>query len=70
MATTPREWPNVAREARDEAAEHAVAGLRALTPLLDGDVSELERTRRVALAINHLQMVARLLEGVGAQTRP
>lgn len=38
--------------------------------LLEEQMTETERIRRVAIAINSLQMIARLLEGVGAQTRP
>lgn len=71
MATNPREWPNNAREARDRSAEEAVRGLHALQPLLDPQpLTELERVRRVAIGIDSLHRIARLLESVGAQTRP
>ena len=72
MSDRPRPWPNNAREARDRAAEAAVAGIRALEPVVEGERSytETERLRREALALNSLQTIARLLESVGACTRP
>lgn len=71
MTTKPREWPNAAKEARDRAAEAAVRGLRALQPLLDGkEVVEIERIRRIAVAMDSFQSILRLLESQGAQTRP
>jgi hypothetical protein len=69
--TQPREWPNVAKEARDRAAEEAARGLRAIRPLLDGkEVTEIEKIRRIGVAIDAFQTILRLLENVGAQTRP
>jgi hypothetical protein len=71
MSHAPREWPNVAKEARDRAAESAVEGIRALEPFTtDRPMTENERTRRVFVALNALQRIARLLESVGAPTRP
>ena len=70
MSSKPREWPNTAREARDQAAEQAMRGLRALKPLVEQDVTLEEKYRRLAVAIDSLQMIARLLEAQGAQTRP
>lgn len=72
MSDKPRPWPNTAKEARDRAAEAAVAGIRALEPVVEGERSytETERLRREALALNSLQTIARLLESVGACTRP
>lgn len=72
MSDRPRPWPNVAREVRDRAAEAAASGIRALEPIVSGErpVTELERLRREAIALNALQSIARLLESVGAQTRP
>jgi hypothetical protein len=72
MSHKPRPWPNVAKEARDRAAEEAVAGILALEPVVRGDrsFSETDRLRREAQALNALQRVARILESVGAQTRP
>lgn len=69
MATNPREWPNVAREARDRSAEAANRGLLALEPMLDQQLT-LDQIRRLAIGICSLQRIARLLESVGAQTRP
>ena len=68
--TQAREWPNSAKEARDRAAEEAARALRAIEPLLEKDVSELEKVRRLAITTNSLQTILRLLEKVGAQTRP
>lgn len=69
--TQRREWPNDAREARDRSAEEAARGLRMLTPLLEkDDLAPAESIRRVAIAVNCFQMIARLLEAEGAQTRP
>lgn len=36
MSNKPREWPNVAVEARDQAAEAAVRGIKALSPIIEG----------------------------------
>ncbi|RMG02004.1 MAG: hypothetical protein D6735_10965 [Acidobacteria bacterium] len=68
--TRPREWPNFAKEVRDRAAEEAARGARALEPLLEQEVSETERVRRVGIAMKCFQIILRLLESVGAQTRP
>jgi len=68
--TRPREWPNSAREARDRSAEEAIRALKAIEPLLEKDVTEAEKIRRLAIAINALQTILRLLEREGAQTRP
>ena len=70
--TQARKWPNVAKEARDRAAEEAVRGIRVLRPLVTNgrDFTETERLRRVATALDALQTIVRFLESVGAQTRP
>lgn len=70
MSDKPRLWPNLAKECRDRASEEACRGLRALTPLLEGGATREEEIRRIAIAIVSLQTIARLLESVGAQTRP
>lgn len=70
MATTPRAWPNNAREARDRSAELAADGLRALTPLLSDQFTRDEEIRRIGRAVNALQNILRFLEREGAQTRP
>lgn len=70
MTNPPRPWPNVAKDARDRAAEAAQEGVRTLEPILDnGKMDEAEKMRRVGKALNLLQRIARLLEGVGAETR-
>jgi hypothetical protein len=69
--TKPREWPNYAKEIRDRTAEEAMRGMRAIKPLLDGkELTELDRLRRVAIATDSFHTILRLLESVGAQTRP
>ena len=74
VSDAPRPWPNNAANIRDRAAEEAVHGIRALLPIFDEDwcprMSDVERLRREAVALNCLQTIARLLESVGAQTRP
>jgi hypothetical protein len=68
----PREWPNVAKDARDRSAELAVKGARALEPLFEGEAefSAEERQQREGRALACLLQIARLLESVGACTRP
>lgn len=70
--TTPKRWPNWAKEARDRSAEEAVRGIRALRPLVNGSkpLDQTEILRRQAIALDALQSIARFLENVGAQTRP
>lgn len=68
--TKPREWPNSAKEARDRSAEEAIRALRAIEPLLEKEVTEAEKIRRLAIAVHALQTILRLLEREGAQTRP
>lgn len=70
MPTVPREWPNNAREVRDRASEEAVRALRALQPLLERSTTQEELIRRIAIALDATQTIARLLESVGAPTRP
>jgi hypothetical protein len=69
MSDKPREWPNVAMDARDRAAEEAAAALKALEPLIN-DIDDVENLRRVGRAMNSISNVLRLLESVGAPTRP
>lgn len=68
--TRPREWPNAAKEARDRSAEEAIRALKAIQPLLEKEVTETEKIRRLAIAVSCLQTILRLLERAGAQTRP
>lgn len=71
MSNKPREWPNNAKRQRDEAAEAAVTGIRILEPLVNGEeMTETEQLRRQARALNLFQKIARLLESIGACTRP
>jgi len=58
-------------DARDRSAEAASEGARLLEPLVNGEqFTETERLRREARALNLFQRILRLLEGVGAKTRP
>jgi hypothetical protein len=68
--TRPRDWPNSAKEARDRSAEEAIRALNAIGPLLEKEVTETEKIRRLAITVNCLQTILRLLEREGAQTRP
>lgn len=68
--TKAREWPNNAREMRDQAGEAAVRGMRALTPLVDGvQVDRTETVRRQAMALHELQRIAWLMGQAGAPVR-
>ncbi len=69
--TKRREWPNAAREQRDQAAEAAMHGIRLLSPLVQGvQVDRTETLRRQAQALGEFQRIAWLLYAVGAQIRP
>jgi hypothetical protein len=70
--TEPRPWPNEAKEGRDRAAEEAMRGIRALRPIVDGsrEMPAGELMRRVAIALDADEMIARHMERMGAQTRP
>jgi hypothetical protein len=70
MATKAHAWPTNAAEARDRSAEEAVLDLQLLEPMLERDMTETERVRRLARAISSFHKIARLLERAGAQTRP
>jgi hypothetical protein len=61
----------MARDARDRAAEAANAAIVSLGPLVLGETTTPEdRLRRMATALHSLHMIARLMESVGAPTRP
>jgi len=69
--TGQREWGNAAKEARDRAAEHAQAASKALRPMIEQPLSDPAFVIGCAAkAMYHTQLVLRLMEGVGAQTRP
>ena len=71
MSDKPREWPNLAKTARDLAAEAAQKAIMNLEPIVTGErvMTETERLRREAIVLNCLQRIARALESVGASTR-
>ena len=69
--TNPQRWPYVAKDARDRAAEYLNVALHHLEPMVtDEAMSETERVRRLSVAVVMVQKSIRLLESVGAQTRP
>ena len=72
MSVKPRVWPNVAREARDRAAEEAVKGIRYLRPVVRGErcFTETDRLRHLAVALSALTMIAWLMQSQGAPIRP
>jgi hypothetical protein len=72
MATSPRDWPNNARIARDQSSEQANRALRALKPILERytEMTKEELIARIAIAIDANQTIARHLERQGAPTLP
>lgn len=70
--TKAREWPNVAAEARDRAAEELVCVQRNLRSVIAGwfDLDRTELLKRTAMAQDHATTALRHLESVGARTRP
>jgi len=69
--TEPLRWPNSAAGARDQAAEEAQAVIHALAPLVgDVPVGDKEEMRRIAVALMKAERIARILESVGAKTKP
>lgn len=48
----------------------AMRGLRAIEPMLDREMTETEKIRRLAIAVSSFQTILRMLEREGAQTRP
>jgi len=48
-------------EARDRSAEEAARALRAIEPLLEKEMIETEKIRRLAIAVNALHTILRLL---------
>jgi hypothetical protein len=69
--TKAREWPNVARVQRDQAADAAMEGIRVLRPLVEGmQLDRTETLRRQAQALSLMQRIAWLLTSAGAPLRP
>lgn len=69
MSAKPKEWPYLAADARDRAAEEAAGAIKVLEPLSETE-TDAEKLRRIARALMSLYRIARLLESVGACTRP
>jgi hypothetical protein len=61
--TKPREFPTVAAEARDQAAEHTQEALILIEPMANQDT-------RLMKACLELVKALRWLESVGASTKP
>ena len=70
MSSKPREWPNMAKEARDRSAELANDGYWMMRDFFQKDFTETEKLRRYAKAMDYFQSICRILENVGAETRP
>lgn len=70
MSSKPREWPNVAKEARDRSAEIANDGYWLMRDFFQKDFTDTEKLRRYAKAMDSFQQICRILESVGAETRP
>lgn len=72
MSTPPGRWPNVARQARDGAAEALVEAAAQLESLVSTErpMTETERLYRAARSLAAVQKALRFLESVGACTRP
>ncbi len=69
--TTPRLWPNEAKEVRDQAAELAHQASESLRPILENRrLTDLESIRQIGIAAIKIERAARLLEHCGAQTSP
>ena len=71
MSDKPREWPNVMRDYRDEAARAAQAGIKALEPVVINDrpMTENERLRKQAIALNALRTIMQCMQEAGAKVR-
>jgi len=70
IMTKHRDWPNMAAEARDEAAEEAIRIERISTTALTSHLEPEENMRSWGLVAKISQHILRLLESVGARTRP
>ena len=68
MSDKPRDWPNWQKERRDQAAEVAVNGIRALRPVLIGEseFSEIDRLDREYKALVALHRIFTLMVEAGA----
>jgi len=69
MTDKPKDWPYLAADARDRAAEEAAGAIKLLEPLSETE-KDAEALRRIARALMSLHKITRLLESVGAKTRP
>lgn len=66
--TPIKRWPDTAKAARDMSAENCQSAIRLLRPLLNHKDPVV--LARVGKSIDALQTTLRLLEQVGASTRP
>lgn len=71
MAIKPREWPDNAKEARDQAAARINNAKNSLDALLDGKPhSDTQMITQVAKAQSEMADALRWLERFGASTTP
>lgn len=70
MSSKAQPWPYVVKELRDQAAEAAVHGTRALRPVIEGQTMTREEVvRRQAIAMAALQDISRLMLQADAPIR-
>lgn len=69
MSNKPREWPNIAKWARDDSADEAFAGLRATEKLLFENMTESQRIVNLQVVNRALNRILRNLVSVGAPVR-
>ena len=69
MTDKPKPWPYDCADARDRAAEKAVEAITSLAPLTEIE-NDVEKLRRITRTMTALFLIVRLLESVGAKTRP
>ena len=65
----PREWPYIAKAARDNAADEIAAALKTTVALAETE-DDPDELRSITRTLNHLQNALRHLESAGAPTRP
>lgn len=72
MSDKPRDWPTVAKHARDCTAELALSGAKQLEPLFIDEriFTESERSARERRAYAALMKILSNMQSVGAEIRP
>ena len=66
--TKPRQWPTIAKQHRDQAADELIQAVDQLRPLVIGSVrfTRTEEIRRFSAALAHIQTAVRFLVQAGA----